>query len=219
MSDMSLRLHYFPFPGRAGAIRDALRIGGIAFEDAHVPPERFPAVKPELPFGSLPVLDVETRGGTISAAQSNAILRFVGRRAGLYPTDDVRALKVDEALDLGEDLYHVLTPSMVEGNAERRMAMRTVLAEETLPRWIGFLERLLVANGRTGFVAGDALTVADLKLHWIADKLTNGTLDGIPTTLLDRFPAVTAWRKNVAAVREARLAEKENVRARAATNV
>jgi glutathione S-transferase len=219
MSAPTLRLRYFPFPGRGGAIRDALRIGGIAFEDAHVPPERFPKIKPELPFGSLPVLDVETRAGTVSAAQSNAILRFVGRRAGLYPADDVRALKVDEVLDLGEDLYHLLTPSMAEENAERRMAMRKVLAEETLPRWIGFLERLLVANGRTGFVAGDALTVADLKLHWIAEKLTNGTLDGVPATLLDGFPAVTAWRKNVAAVREARLAGKENGRARAATDV
>ena len=221
MSDTMLRLHYFPFPGRAGAIRDALRIGGIAFEDVHVPPDRFGALKAsgELPFGSLPVLDVETPGGRIRAAQSNGILRFVGRRAGLYPTDDMRALKVDEALDLGEDLYHLLTPSMVEENAERRMAMRKVLAEETLPRWIGFLEHLLVANGRTGFVAGNELTVADLKLHWIADKLTNGTLDGIPTTVLDRFPAVTAWRKNVAAVREARLAEKESGRARAATHV
>jgi hypothetical protein len=55
-------------------------------------------------------------------------------------------------------------------------------------------------------VVGDALTVADLKLYWVADKLTNGTLDGIPKSLLDGFPAVTAWRKNVAAVRESRLA-------------
>jgi glutathione S-transferase len=208
-NDVTLRLRYFPFPGRGAAIRDALRIGGIAFEDVHVSPDRFQQQKAagELPFGSLPVLDVETPRGMVSAAQSNAILRFAGRRAGLYPIDDpVRALKVDEALDLGEDLYHVIGPSMGEQDAGRRLAMRKVLAEETLPRWAGFLERLLVANGRTGFVVGDALTVADLKLYWVADKLTNGSLDGIPQSLLDRFAAVTAWRRNVAAVREARLA-------------
>ena len=207
--DVALRLRYFPFPGRAAAIRDALRIGRVAFEDIHVQPDRFQEQKVagQLPFGSLPVLDVQTHEGTVSAAQSNAILRFAGRRAGLYPMDDpVRALKVDEALDLGEDLYHVIAPSIDEQDAEPRLAMRRILAEETLPRWVGFLERLLVANGCTGFVVGAALTVADLKLYWVADKLTNGTLDGIPKSLLDGFPAVTAWRKNVAAVREARLA-------------
>jgi prostaglandin-H2 D-isomerase / glutathione transferase len=205
----TLRLRYFPFPGRAAPIRDALRIGGVAFDDVHVPPDRFRELKAagELPFGSLPVLDVETPGGIVSAAQSNAILRFAGRRAGLYPTDDpVRALKVDEALDLGEDLYRVIGPSIDEQDAERRIAMRKILAQETLPRWAGFLERLLVANGRTGFVVGDSLSIADLKLYWVTDKLTNGTLDGIPKSLLDGFATVTAWRKNVAAVREARLA-------------
>ena len=210
-NDVSLRLRYFPFPGRAGAIRDALRIGGVAFEDVHVPPDRLPELKAagELPFGSLPVLDVETSAGTVHAAQSNAILRYVGRRVGLYPADDaLRALKVDEALDVGEDLYHLLVPSFVEQDPERRMAMRKVLAEETLPRWGGYLERLLVANGRTGFMVGDALTVADLKLYWVVDKLTNGTLDGIPKSLLDSFAEVTAWRKNVAAIRKARLAER-----------
>lgn len=207
--DVKLRLRYFPFPGRAGAIRDALRIGRIPFEDVHVPPERFREVKAagELPFGSLPVLDVETASATVSSAQSNAILRFVGRRTGLYPIDDpLRALKVDEALDLGEDLYHVIGPSIGEQDTERRMAMRKVLAEETIPRWGGYFERLLVANGRTGFVVGDSLTVADLKLHWIIDKLTNGSLDGIPRSVLDGFPAVTAWRTNVATERQARLA-------------
>ena len=86
------------------------------------------------------------------------------------------------------------------------MAMRKVLAGETIPRWGGYFERLLVANGRTGLVVGDSLTVADLKLHWIIDKLTNGSLDGVPKSVLDQFAAVTAWRKNIAAVREARLA-------------
>ncbi len=207
--DVTLRLRYFSFPGRAGPIRDTLRMGGVAFEDVHVPPDRFQEQKAreELPFGSLPVLDVITSGGTVSAAQSNAILRFVGRRTGLYPVDDpLRALKVDEALDLGEDLYHVIAPSIAEQDPARRMAMRKVLAEETLPRWAGYLERLLVANGRTGFLVGDSLTIADLKLHGVVDKLTNGSLDGIPRTLLDGFAAVTAWRRNVAAVRESRLA-------------
>lgn len=207
--DAKIRLRYFPFPGRAGAIRDALRIGGIAFEDVHVPMERFEQQKAagELPFGALPVLDVTTRDGTVSAAESNAILRFVGRRVGLYPLDDpLKALKVDEALDLGEDLYHLIGPSIGEPEVARRMAMRKVLAEETLPRWGGYVDRLLVANSQTGFVVGDTFTVADLKLHWIIDKLTNGSLDGIPKSVLDGFPALNAWRKNVAAVREARLA-------------
>ena len=204
-----LHLRYFPFPARAGAIRDALRIGDVAFEDEHVSAERFAELKAagEWPFGSVPVLDVTTGGKTVRSAESNAILRYVGRLTGLYPVDEpLRALKVDEALDVAEDLYHVIGPSMGEPDAARRMAMRKVLAEETLPRWGAYLEKLLVANGRTGFVVGDTLTVADLKLHWIVDKLANGTLDGIPTTVLDHLPTLAAWRKNVAAVREARLA-------------
>lgn len=204
----TIRLHYFPFPGRGGAIRDAFRIGGIAFEDDLVSFERFAEqkAKGELPFGSLPVLDVAEDGRTVTAAESNAILRYAGRLAGLYPVDDpLRALKVDEAMDLGEDLFRLIGPSIVEPDVERKMAMRKVLAEETLPLWGGFFEKLLVANGATGFVVGDALTVGDLKLHWIVDKLTNGSLDGVPTTVLDGFPTVTAWRRNVAAVRAARL--------------
>ena len=207
--EAALRLHYFPFPGRAGAIRDALRIGGIAFEDVHLPPERFHEQKAAgtLQFGTFPALEMTTPEGMVSATQSNAILRFVGRQAGLYPADDaVRALKVDEALGCAEDINHAIGPSMGEKDAERRMAMRKILAEETLPRLAGLLEGLLVANGRTGFVVGHALTVADLKLYWIADKLTNGTLDGIPKTLLDGYATVAAWRKNIAAVRAARLA-------------
>jgi glutathione S-transferase len=204
----SLRLRYFPFPGRAGAIRDALKIGKVAFEDDFVSPEQFRERRAsgEFPFGGLPVLDVETATGKYCSAQSNAILRFAGRLAGLYPVDDlIQALKVDEAMDVGEDINQLMGPSLHEKDVQKKMVMRKELAEKTLPEWATYLERLLISNGSTGFIVGNALTVADLKLYWIVDWLTSGILDGIPTDLFDACPNLTAWRKNVTAVRESRL--------------
>lgn len=209
----SLRLRYFPFTGRAEPIRDALRIGRIAFKDEHLSFEQFQACRKadELPFGGLPVLVVETDQGELCVAQSNAILRFAGRLSGLYPVDDtLQALKVDEALGVGEDINNLIEPSLHEQDPERKMAMRKVLADETLPFWMNCFERLLVANGSTGFILGHNLTVADLKLYWIIDWLTSGILDGIPTSLTDSFDTVVAWRKNITAVRETRLAGANN---------
>jgi glutathione S-transferase len=181
----------------------------VAFEDAHVPPEQFRQRRAagEFPFGGLPVLDIETASGKVCSAQSNAILRFAGRLAGLYPVDDpIQALKVDEALDMGEDINQSIGPSLHEPDPDKKMAMRKQLAEETLPEWAAYFERLLVTNGNTGFIVGNSLTVADLKLYWIVDWLTSGILDGIPTSLFDNYAAVMAWRRNVSDVREARLA-------------
>jgi glutathione S-transferase len=206
---LSLQLRYFPFTGRAAPIRDALQIGHVMFDDVHVPPEQFRERRAagEFPFGGLPVLDVETTAGTLCSAQSNAILRFAGRLSGLYPVDDpLQALKVDEALDLGEDINGLIAPSLHEQDTDKKLAMRKVLAEETLPFWLGCFERLLVQNGDTGFIVGESLSIADLKLYWILDWLTSGILDGIPTTVADDFAAVMNWRKNITAVREARLA-------------
>ena len=204
----SLRLRYFPFPGRAEAIRDTLRIGHVPFVDEHLTYEQFHDCRTagEFPFGGLPVLIIETGEGTQCVAQSNAILRFAGRMSGLYPVDDLlQALKVDEALDVGEDINCIMEPSLHEQDTQRKMAMRKALAEETLPYWTGCLERSLTVNGNTGFIVGNNLTVADLKLYWIFDWLTTGILDGIPTSLVDGFENIMAWRRNISSVRESRL--------------
>ena len=204
----SMRLRYFPFSGRAEAIRDALRIGQIAFVDEHLTYEQFRECRTagEFPFGGLPVMVVETSEGSQCVAQSNAILCLAGRMSGLYPADDLlKALKVDEALGVGEDINCLLGPSLHEPDEERKMAMRKELAKVTLPFWMTCFERLLIANGSTGFIVGDSLTVADLKLYWIIDWLISGILDGIPTSLIDDFDNVMAWQKNIAAVRMTRL--------------
>ena len=201
----SLRLRYFPFSGRAAPIRDTLNIGQIEFEDDHIQWEKFVELRAagEFPFGGVPVLDVQTTSGKVCSAQSNAILRFAGRLANLYPVDDIlKALKVDEVMDAGEEINMLMDPSIMEQDAQKKMAMRKVLAEQTLPEWMKFFERLLITNGSTGFMVGDTLTVADLKLYWIIDWIISGLLDGIPTTLIDSYSNIVAWRKNITEVRE-----------------
>jgi len=205
----SLRLRYFDFPGRAEPIRDALRIGRIDFIDEQLTFEQFGRCREagEFPFGGVPVMVIETADGSQCVSQSNAILHFAGQLSGLYPSQDpLLALKVDEVLGVSEDIGWLIEPSLDEEDLERKTSMRKKLAEETLPYWMGRLNQLLIDNGSTGYVVGDDLTVADLKLFWLLDWLTMGILDGIPTSLIDGHEQLLAWRRNIAAVRETRLA-------------
>lgn len=55
---MSLKVHYFDFGGRAEAIRLALHIGGVSFEDVRFPREKWAELKPLTPFGGTPTLEV-----------------------------------------------------------------------------------------------------------------------------------------------------------------
>lgn len=202
-----LTLLYFSMPGRAGAIRDALRIGGIAFEDVHVDREGLLRLKSEgqLPYGSLPVLDV---GGDVPRrfAQSNAILRYAGKLSGLYPEDVLEALRVDELVDFAEDMSHALAPSMAERDMEKKLAMRAVIAEQKIPAWCRALDARLAANDDPHHFVGTSLTIADLKVLHGLDALTSGFLDGIPTNVLDGYPRLLAWRAAVRAERDARIA-------------
>jgi glutathione S-transferase len=202
-----LTLLYFPFAGRAGAIRDAFRIGKIPFEDKHVGRDDFRRMKTEgeLPYGSLPALDI---GGDKPhrIAQSNAILRYAGRLSGLYPSDPLEALRVDELLDFAEDMNHALAPSMREQDMDKKLAMRKVLTDETIPMWVRCIESRLDANDDPLHLVGKALSIADLKLLHGFDSLVSGVLDGVPKTVLDGYAKLGAWRTAVQAERDARLA-------------
>ena len=82
-----LKLIYFDFHGGRGEpARLALAIAGIDFDEERVPLNDWLRRKADTPFGGLPVLEVD--GATVS--QSNGINRYVGKLAGLYPSDPWR---------------------------------------------------------------------------------------------------------------------------------
>jgi len=101
----TLKLMYFAIHGMAARVRLAARVGGVALDDYRFESrEEFMALKTsgELPFGQVPLLVVD---GTTKIPQSGAILRFVCKKGGLHPADDLQAAAVDAALDQETDCF------------------------------------------------------------------------------------------------------------------
>ena len=88
------KLNYFAMHGRGEAIRVALHKAGVEYENQLI--TNWPEVKPTMPNGQVPVLDII---GGPRLVEGSAILRFIGQSHGLYPDDPLDALKVDEAVD------------------------------------------------------------------------------------------------------------------------
>jgi len=186
------RLIYFDFAGSRGEeCRIALHLAGIDFEDVRVQSKDWPALKDSTPFGALPVLELP---GKAALAHSNAILVFIGRQHRLHPTDDFEAARHEALMGSVEDLRHSIAPTLRISDPEQKRKAREALAGNELKSWGSQVERQL----RDGpFVAGATLQVADLKLYMMVRWLTSGTLDHVPTSVLDHCPKLIRLHKAV----------------------
>jgi glutathione S-transferase len=189
------RLTYFDLSGgRAEPIRIALHAAGVDFDDYRIGFPKFLELQKELPFGCVPVLDIEDQPVT----QSNAILRYAGRLAGLYPEGALQALYCDEAMDAIEDTNHYLGPTFgLQGDALK--AAREQVVERRLSVFLPGLAKLL-ARGGGRYFADRRLTVADLKVFVQTRWFRSGQLDHIPTDLVDSLaPALVEHQARIEA--------------------
>ncbi|KAJ3038271.1 hypothetical protein HDV00_000868 [Rhizophlyctis rosea] len=190
-----LKLTYFPIKARAEPIRLALAVGGIPFEDERIAREQWAALKEKMPFGQMPILTIDN---STVLAQQHAILRYVGKMAGVYPREDLEQAKVDQFMCHLEDITKVVANTLHEQDAEKKKAIREELSATTLPRLYGYMERFAAENG-TGYLVGNSLTVADLMLYCSDGWLRMGVLDHIKPDILDAFPNLMKVIKNVGA--------------------
>ena len=158
----------------------ALSIGGIPFEDDRVAPSDSPSRKADTPFGALPVLEVD--GKTVS--QSNVINSYVGKLAGLYPSDPWQAALCNEVMEAVEDIGTKIGATFALPE-EQKKAQREELVAGPIPFYLTRLEKRLEAHGGHYFAA-DRLTVADLKVFVWIRHLKSGALDHVPADLPDR---------------------------------
>lgn len=175
----SHKLTYFDMGGRAEPVRVCFHAAGVDFEDERISFQDFMERRESLRFNCVPTLQID--GNVVT--QSNAMCRYVGKMAGLYPEDDLQALYCDEALGAVEDLLHAMGPTFgLEG--EELKAARQELADGWLTVFLSGLNEILERGG--DYIADNRLTVADLKVAGISRWVMSGQLDHVPTDLVER---------------------------------
>ena len=189
-----LKLTYFDMHGGRGEpVRLALAVGGIAFEDHRFAYSQFAEIRKTVPFGQVPVLEVDG----VQVTQCDAMLRYAGKLAGLYPTDALQALFCDEVMYVVEEASVKLGPTF-RMTGEEQKAARLALVNGSMPVYLRWLEKQLLAHGGEYF-ADKRLTVADLKVFVDIRGLNSGRLDHVPTDLVEQVaPALNAHMKRIA---------------------
>jgi glutathione S-transferase len=176
------KLTYFDFDGGRGEpVRIAFHAAGIEFDDNRLSFAEFSGMRASTRFNALPVLEID--GAAVT--QSNAMCRYVGKLAGLYPADDREALYCDEVLDAVEDNSHRIARTFgLEGDELRKA--RETLVEGWLTVFLRGLDDLLARGGLKAF----------METRWIG----SGVLDHVPADLVERIaPKLAEHRQRIAA--------------------
>ncbi|XP_069089183.1 glutathione S-transferase P 1-like isoform X2 [Pleurodeles waltl] len=149
---------YFNIHGRSGAMRYLLADQGCEWKEDKFSFQDWNDGKVELKktaiFGQLPMF----ADGDFILFQSNAILRYLGRKHDLYGKNNKEAALIDMANDGVEDLrekiYKCLTQEW-KTNKEKYL--------EELPNHLRNFERLL-SQSSSGFIIGSTVSFADYNL-------------------------------------------------------
>lgn len=203
----SYKLIYFPFGGRAGFIRMAFYLRGIAYKEEFLTFEQWGEMKKkdDREWTGLPMLSVlDSKSGSQIArmGQSNAILRFAaccpGNNNGdeakekensysnsLYPKDNpLVCAQIDEILDAVEDLTTRIGAATRGMDEKAKKERREQLWESAwCPFMLKFCRKLEMNNKKNNknnkieYVVGNSLTIADLRLYTAIQDWIDGLID------------------------------------------
>ncbi|XP_046575251.1 probable glutathione S-transferase 7 [Haliotis rubra] len=180
----SYKLIYTDNKGRAEVCRLLFALAGQEYEDVRWTRETFQAKKDNLPFGQIPVLEVNGK----QYAQSMVIAGFLAKEFGFHGRSNIEQMEVDQVIGIINDIFSVLIKQYFEKDEEKKAVITKENNKRTFPKFVGFFEKILRSNGN-GFYVGDKLGYADLAAFDTLSKM-----EGIN---LDVFPLVKANKEKV----------------------
>jgi len=138
------KLTYFDLRGLGEVVRLVFHYANVKFDDIRITQEKWPELKPNTPYGQLPMLEVDG----VQIAQTYAIARFLARRFDLAGEDDIESALLDSIADLQKDFqvqaqpYFQVASGRKEGDKEKLHKEVFVPAvEHHLPLLVRALEK------------------------------------------------------------------------------
>ncbi|CAG5117595.1 unnamed protein product [Candidula unifasciata] len=157
MANSNLKLYHFDEKGRAEVLRLILTLAGKSFEDIRMTRQEWLEVKPTMPFGQVPVLEVDGH----KFCQGVAIANYLADEFGFYGETTLDRLRIDMISQLVYDFRFNAAQYYFSNNGITNPAIGDTIREEHVPKYLSFLEQLLKENvGK--FMVGDSITLADL---------------------------------------------------------
>jgi len=182
----SYHLTYFDIRGRGEVIRLLFAAANQTYTERRVQFAEWAQVKPTMPFGQLPLLNISGSYYT----QSLAIQNYLAREFGFYPTNAIDGLMTDQIANAREDLLKI---------ESRVFTFRDSSYNQTLmdayPRYLGQFNSYIKANpSMSGYVIGDKMSLADI----IISEGTQ-TISQANPSVLTPYPEILALRQKVMA--------------------
>jgi len=133
-----------------------------------------------LDFPNLPFYEDEN----VKLSQSNAILRYVGRKAGLEGKNDVEKAHVDMLIEQVFDLRNLCTGLYYSDKFQERLKP---FLEVNLPNSLQTFEKYL---GNKTWLIGDNITLPDFHFAELLDQILL-----LEPKIFDKFPKLKAYHQ------------------------
>jgi len=205
----ALKLYYFDLKGKGESIRLICAYGGLKLEDYRFTTrDEFLAMKESsrLPFGQVPMLEVD---GKLAMVQSTAIMRYLGKLSGLYPTSDhILAQRVDAVMEQAADVFMastVLTYGLryaIDLSPEAKEKSFEYYNETILPCHLRKVE-LYLESSASGWMAGTAEpSTADFVWYCSLMNMADKKEISEKNKSLEDFPKLKAFVAKFASLEE-----------------
>ncbi|XP_051059004.1 hematopoietic prostaglandin D synthase isoform X1 [Phodopus roborovskii] len=181
------KLIYFNMRGRAEIIRYIFAYLDIKYEDHRIEQADWPQIKPTLPFGKIPVLEV----GGLMLHQSLAIARYLTKNTDLAGKTELEQCQVDAVVDTLDD-FMSLFPWAEKNQDVKERTFKELLTCHA-PLLLKDLDTYL--GDKEWFIGNYQVTWADF--YW---DICSTTLLVLKPDLLDIHPRLASLRKKVQAI-------------------